>query len=75
MVRIKINRELCIACGSCYAVCPEVYESDEEGKSKIVDKYLKEHSDENSIGEVEEELENCAREGAESCAVEAIEIT
>lgn len=75
MVQVKINRETCIACGSCYSVCPEVYEGDDEGKAKIVAKYLKEQSKGYSIGEVDAELEKCARDGAESCAVEAIEVT
>ncbi|WEU39842.1 MAG: ferredoxin [Candidatus Odinarchaeum yellowstonii] len=72
---MKVNRELCIACGSCYSVCPEVYESDDEGKSKIVAKYLKTQSEKYSIGEVGEDLKKCAKEGAEVCGVEAIEIS
>ncbi len=75
MVKVKVDRELCIACGTCYSICPDVYESDDEGKSRIVAKYLKEQSDKYSIGEVGKELEKCARDGAESCAVEAIEVT
>lgn len=30
-MKTKINRDTCIACGNCYALCPEVYESDDDG--------------------------------------------
>lgn len=74
MVKVKIDRGLCIACGSCYAVCPDVYEGDEEGKSKIIDEYLKAQTDEASVGEIGADKEGCAKEGAETCPVDAIEI-
>lgn len=33
----KINKELCIGCGSCQASCPEGIELENEGKAKITD--------------------------------------
>lgn len=30
-MKTTINRETCIACGNCYAICPEVYDCDEDG--------------------------------------------
>ncbi|MHA1835627.1 MAG: ferredoxin [Candidatus Odinarchaeia archaeon] len=74
MVKVKINKELCIACGSCYAVCSEVYEEDEEGKSKLLDEFEKEGNENLSSGEIPDELKDCATEGAETCPVDAIEI-
>ncbi|MFX1486463.1 MAG: ferredoxin [Promethearchaeota archaeon] len=75
MVSVKVDRNLCIACGVCYSICGEVYEEDDEGKSRIVDSYLKEQNEDFSIGEVDESLKGCAQEGADSCPVVAIEIS
>ena len=33
--KIQINRDLCIGCGSCVALCPEVFDLDSEGKEVI----------------------------------------
>jgi len=30
---LKVDKALCIACGVCMALCPEVFEADAEGKS------------------------------------------
>ena len=31
---VKINKKVCIGCGSCATVCPEVFEMDED-KAKV----------------------------------------
>lgn len=71
-VKVTIDEDLCIACGVCYGVCPEVYESDESGISQLVEKY---RTDNNRIGEVPAELLECAHQGEEDCPVDAIEVT
>ncbi len=30
-MKTYINRETCIACGNCYAICPDIYDCDEDG--------------------------------------------
>jgi ferredoxin len=30
-----VDQELCIGCGNCESVCPEVFELDDEGKSQV----------------------------------------
>lgn len=32
---VKINKEDCISCGNCTAVCPEVFEIQDDGKSGV----------------------------------------
>ncbi|MCC7570424.1 ferredoxin [Candidatus Micrarchaeota archaeon] len=32
-----VNKEACVGCGSCVAMCPKVYIMDDDGKSKVVD--------------------------------------
>lgn len=35
--KIKIDRDACIGCGSCAAIAPDVFEMDDENKSRIKD--------------------------------------
>lgn len=37
-MKVKVDRDLCIGCGTCVAVCPKVFSIDEEGKSIIAKK-------------------------------------
>ncbi len=63
MVKVSVNREKCIGCGLCISLVPDVFEMDEEGKSKVK---MEEINDEDLLKEV--------RRAAESCPVGAIEI-
>ena len=51
-MKINIDKEKCIGCGSCTAVCPDVFELDDNGKA-----YLKEGGEETD--------EKCAQEAAQ----------
>ncbi len=53
---ISVNKDLCIGCGTCVALCPDTFQLDAEGKSETI-----------SQGDVE-----CARNAAQSCPVQAI---
>mgnify|MGYP001770640779 CR=1 FL=1 len=34
MAKVWVDKNLCIACGSCIAIAPEIFEWDTDGKSK-----------------------------------------
>jgi|PlaIllAssembly_1097288.scaffolds.fasta_scaffold595727_2 ferredoxin len=34
-IKVRINKEKCIGCGTCYATAPEIFEMDVDGKAKI----------------------------------------
>ncbi|MDD3498066.1 MAG: ferredoxin [Candidatus Moranbacteria bacterium] len=37
MVKVKVDENLCIGCGTCEALCPNVFKVDmETGKSKVI---------------------------------------
>ena len=57
-MEIKINKEKCIGCGACVSICPEVFEM-KEGKAEV---------------KTEKTDKECAKEAAESCPAEAIEV-
>ena len=58
--KIKLDKNKCIGCGSCAAICPEIFRMDEDGKSEVI----------------QEEIEKlgCAKTAEESCPVKIIEI-
>lgn len=58
-MKVVVNKDLCIGCGSCVSVCPQVFSLDEESKSQPKDPQGCEGAD-------------CCQEAAESCPVEAI---
>ncbi len=73
--RIEIDRDTCIGCGVAPAICPEIYMLDpNDGKNRITDKYLIKLDEHKAIGEIPEELYECAKAGADSCPVSAIRI-
>ena len=61
-MKIKINEDACICCGTCYNSFDNIYDSNDEGKAII-----------KKEPETEEELEE-AVQGLSYCPVEAIEI-
>ena len=55
---ITLDKEICIGCGSCVALCPDVFQLDAQGKSEVIN---------------QDNIE-CAKNAAESCPVQAIKV-
>jgi len=68
---IEIDREGCIACATCYTIDPEHFESDSEGKSKVVGGT----SNGKSTGSFEDQLISQAEAAESSCPVSVIRVT
>jgi len=70
--KIEIEREGCIACGTCYTIDSSHFEPDEEGKSTVSGG----ETDATASSGVfdDEEIEN-AREAEDSCPVSIINVT
>ena len=68
-MKVSIDRESCIGCGVCEALCPEVFKLLDDGKSGIVEKYRKGSLGE---GEVSDDLASCVENAKTSCPVEVI---
>lgn len=71
MAKIIHEREKCIGCGSCAALCPKFFEIAEDGKAKLLG------AEKNAEGNEELEVEEleCAKEAADACPVQCIRIT
>ncbi len=69
MVNVVIDQDTCIACGQCYAICPEVFQDDGTGTAELVDEYQGTGVFE---GKVPKDIE-CTENAVEACPVDAIE--
>jgi ferredoxin len=69
--KIEIDRDGCIACSTCYTIDSVHFESDSDGKSKVVGG----QSNGKSTGSFEDELINDAESAESSCPVTVIKIT
>jgi ferredoxin len=68
MSKIQLEREKCIGCGSCQALCPKYFEIQEDGKSHIKDAVKQD------VEEIEVEKLECAEPASEACPVQCIHI-
>ncbi len=59
-MKVVVNRDNCIGCGACEALCPEVFQIDDEGLSTAISE------------EIKEELKENVTEAIESCPTSAI---
>ena len=69
-MKIIHEREKCIGCGSCAALCPKFFEMADDGKAKLIEgRKNAEGNDELEVEDVE-----CAQEAADACPVQIIHI-
>lgn len=61
-MKARVDKDTCIGCGLCPSICPEVFELGDDGYA-----YAK-------VDSIEDSLKDDAREAADSCPVDAIEI-
>jgi ferredoxin len=72
-MKVEIDREECIACGTCWEDCPQVFEENEaDGLTQIAEAY--QVNGDPAVGQVPDELEECVRTAAEGCPVEIINV-
>ncbi|MGD1995739.1 MAG: ferredoxin [Anaerolineae bacterium] len=70
-MKVTVDREECISCGSCYAECAEVFEENPDDLfTQIVEEYRAGGPGE---GEVPDDLEDCVMDAADVCPVEVIQ--
>jgi ferredoxin len=61
-MKAKIDKDGCIACEACADTCPEVFRMADDGLAEVY------------VDEIPEELEESAKEAADSCPTEVITI-
>jgi len=70
-MKIVHEREKCIGCGSCVALCPKYFEIAEDGKAQLLNS---KKNPEAGNEELEIEKIDCAQEAADICPVQCIKI-
>ena len=71
MAKIIHEREKCIGCGSCAALCSKYWQMAEDGKSKLIGS---KQNPETKNYELEVQKIECNKEAADACPVEIIHI-
>ena len=61
-MKVKVNRDSCIGCGACAAICEDVFEIDDEGLSTA------------KTEDVEDDKKQEVQDAADSCPTGAIEV-
>ena len=59
-MKLEVDKDICIGCGACAAICPDVFEIDEDGLAVSV------------VESVNEEVKEDAIDAKEGCPVNAI---
>ncbi len=75
MAKVSVNKELCIACGVCWALAPDVFELDPAtGKTKIKPPYLTKDTESVSEGSLPDNIVETTKNAASSCPTGAISV-
>ena len=61
MASITVDSDLCIGCGLCTEICPEVFEMGDDGQAHVIDAAACDSSD-------------CCDEARDSCPTDAIKL-
>lgn len=61
-MKVKVNKDACIGCGACAAICDDVFEINDEGLSEVKKE------------EIKEDEKQAVKDSAESCPTGAIEV-
>lgn len=59
-MKVIVDNERCIGCGACQAICPDIFEFDDEGIMQATD------------NEINDELQEDVVDAIEGCPVDAI---
>ena len=62
-MKAKVDEDLCIGCGACEDVCPDVFRLEDDGLSHVITE------------NPSEELYECIRDASDGCPTSAITIT
>ncbi|MCI8547371.1 MAG: ferredoxin [Bacilli bacterium] len=58
-MKVKVNEEACIGCGACEAICPEVFELNDEGISTCKKDKLKENIEDEVKEKIQDAMDTC----------------
>ena len=62
-MKLKVNKDLCIGCGACQAVCPDVFEIEDDGLAHTIVDSIPDSNEDDAID---------AKEGCPTSAIEEV---
>ncbi len=65
MQQIEVKKDVCIGCGACQAICPEVFEINDQGLAEVKEEAK-------DLNNLKEEVKDMAIDALENCPVQAI---
>ena len=68
MEKYVVNKDVCIGCGACAAIAPDVFEINDEGLAQAIEP-------KNQVDKMDEETREAAQDALEGCPTSAIELT
>ncbi len=68
MEKYVVNQNVCIGCGACAAIAPDVFEISDEGLAQAIES-------KNIVEKMDEETREAAQDALEGCPTSAIELT
>ncbi len=72
-MKVTIDRQACVSCGTCWDECPGFFEQDpDDSFSRVIEQFRNGGSP--AEGTPSGDLEPCAREAADLCPVQIINI-
>lgn len=66
MKKLKVNKDVCIGCGACQAICPDVFELSDEGYAQVKEEVT-------DLDTLDNEIKEAAIDAKEGCPTAAIE--
>ena len=68
MEKYVVNKDVCIGCGACAAIAPDVFEISDKGLAQAIEP-------KNQVDKMDEETKEAAQDALEGCPTSAIELT
>ena len=65
MEKVKVNKDMCIGCGACTAICSDVFKFNDEGYAETIE-------GNNDFDALDENTKNDVMDALEGCPVGAI---
>jgi len=59
-MKLKVNEEACIGCGACAAICPDIYNMNDDGIAYVITENITEEFIEDAVD---------AKDGCPTCAI------
>jgi len=73
MMKVTVERAICVSCGSCWDACPAFFEQNaDDSFSQVIAQYR--NAGNPAEGTAPEDIEGCIKDAADLCPVQIIHV-